>query len=556
MRCLGNIVRSQTKRQSVPLGNSGRRAKFTSQIVKFISECYQMPQSIVFNQTLDNALTLLEEGARASDRSVPRFIEPMQGTIRRAESKRHHIIFGRRGSGKSSLLHKTANILHEKNYPVAFVDLERFKGHLYPDLLLSVLIAAFVECDSWLEQYLEQNKAKWHLLFKSPKQFHESNDQTRVITHLRSTLKSHIEALKKELHSSDHSTVSTKTDNNVTRHVDIRMSVSTGVEQSTQEFRSEEFSRTKIDFLHRTILDYQNIFATMSKLTQSDCYLFLDDLYHIARSDQPKLLDYIHRIAKGHHLWLKIGTIKFRSTWYLPGAPPIGLKLADDADDIDLDQTLEKYSTTKQFLTNILDQYLREANAPERDDLISETGLERLAIASGGVPRDFLGLFRRAVDEARNRLNTNPNHPRGQKIGAEDVNAGAGKYGESKREELNRDVSEDQEILASTLEKIASFCLDEGNANIFLVEQDIDSEDHQRINELIDLRLIHHVKSRVTVRDRPKKSYRALLLDVSQYTGERKRRGIKMIEFWKEGQELRNASWIYSPMNSVPERFE
>jgi hypothetical protein len=53
----------------------------------------------------------------------------------------------------------------------------------------------------------------------------------------------------------------------------------------------------------------------------------------------------------------------------------------------------------------------------------------------------------------------------------------------------------------------------------------------------------------VTVRDRPGKIYEAYLLDLSQYTGERKKRDMRIIEFWKTGaeDELRRTALIYEP---------
>ncbi len=57
---------------------------------------------------MDALATKVEEAARSSKAGVKHFREPAHGTLRRATSKRHHMIFGRRGSGKSSLLEKTA----------------------------------------------------------------------------------------------------------------------------------------------------------------------------------------------------------------------------------------------------------------------------------------------------------------------------------------------------------------------------------------------------------------------------------------------------------------
>jgi hypothetical protein len=94
---------------------------------------------------------LVEESTRSTREGVKYFIEPASGTLERAKNKRHHIIFGRRGSGKSSLLAKVTEDLTISRSPTAYVDLEEFKGHSYPDVLLSVLIKALSEFKKWLE---------------------------------------------------------------------------------------------------------------------------------------------------------------------------------------------------------------------------------------------------------------------------------------------------------------------------------------------------------------------------------------------------------------------
>jgi hypothetical protein len=73
------------------------------------------------------------------------------------------------------------------------------------------------------------------------------------------------------------------------------------------------------------------------------------------------------------------------------------------------------------------------------------------------------------------------------------------------------------------------------------------------IHELVDLKLLHLVRSRVTVSGRRGKIFEAYMLDLSQYAGARKRRGLEMIEFWKPGvqESLRKASLIYSIKSSA-----
>ena len=93
----------------------------------------------------------LEEATRSSSSGVRRFIEPAAGTLTRATSRTNHLVFGRRGSGKSSLLRKAAQDLTVDRRPIAFVDLESFKGHEYPDVLISVLIETFSKFAEWLK---------------------------------------------------------------------------------------------------------------------------------------------------------------------------------------------------------------------------------------------------------------------------------------------------------------------------------------------------------------------------------------------------------------------
>ena len=327
------------------------------------------------------------------------------------------------------------------------------------------------------------------------------------------------------------------------------LEASRSAKKSTEEEISERFTRTKLDLLHRRIIEYQKIFRDLSSLSSGDSYLVLDDLYHIRRSDQPRVIDYFHRLGKSASLWIKIGTIRHRSSWYINGDPPIGMKIGDDGDEIDLDLTLEKYQQAKDFLSRILRSFFDAAKL-KIDDILTDGALDRLVLASGGVARDFLGIFRRSIGIARNRTSG----ARGPKIGVEDVNAAAGEYDQYKREELSRDTfKEDEEPIEDEFAKIREFCLDSANANCFLIEKDAQHSLSNRVEELTDLRLVHKVRSRVTISSRPGKLFEAYMLDVSQYTASRKKRELEVIEFWwpDSTERLRRVSLIYPPAASA-----
>jgi hypothetical protein len=490
---------------------------------------------------------IVEEATRSTREGARRFVEPAEGTLERAKSRRHHIIFGRRGSGKSSLLTKAAAELTIDRRPIVFVDLEEFKGHTYPDVLISVLIRALREFDDWLKTAAINpgtKKSFWDKLFGSiPRRPALKKTPVSELTAKLGVLLSELETLLYEPDEADRAATSEISAQNATSlsaglsakavgaNASLKADVSSG--QSTKDSLEVKYTHKKIAMLQRNILKYKDFFTQLGKVSDGPSFLLFDDLYHIPRKDQASLIDYFHRIAKGSNLWLKIGTIRHRTRWYVAGDPPTGMKLGDDADEIDLDVTLEKYDLTKRFLLKILDALCTSAEVA-LPTVLAEGARDRLVLASGGVARDFLTIFRRSIDVSRERLQSRGELNRGTKIGAEDVNLAAGEYDKFKREEFERDTqSADRDKLLGTLSTITTFCLQSSNSNCFLLLKDRGDDFTYDIHELVDLKFLHQVRSRVTVRDEQGKLYEAYMLDLSQYTGERKRRSLDMVEFWK-----------------------
>ena len=499
-------------------------------------------QEILNTDAVARLERLIEEATRSTAEGVRRFIEPASGTLDRAVARQHHLVFGRRGSGKSSLLRKAAADLTVDRRPIAFVDLETFKGHAYPDVLLSVLIKTFSEFAEWLETaaIAPANKGSFWTRFFGTKPTRSAFDKTQAKLQSEA-LRQSVADLRDLLFSEDDIAIEAKQSNKKTDKEGTKAEASAavgGVKGSVadESMRSSEdgqeltkkYSLNKLNYLHRHILDYQALFHRMSALSGGDAFLFLDDLYHIRRRDQAQVIDYFHRIGKSNHLWIKIGTIRHRSQWYINGDPPIGAKIGDDIGEIDLDQTLERYSNTRTFLGKILDAFLGESGVI-RDAVLTDGALDRLVLASGGVTRDFLGILRRSILIARERGDT----ARGPKVGVEDVNGAAGEYDSLKREELSRDTLDESQRLEDEFTRIGNFVKNYSNANVFLMDKSLPDAEMAPVEELVDLRLIHRVKTSVTVADRPGKKFEAYMLDVSQYTASRKKRELDIIEFWR-----------------------
>lgn len=516
--------------------------------------------SELYSPAVDDLLVLCEEVTRATPEGARRFIEPAPGVLSRAKSNQHHIIFGRRGSGKSSLLRKMAADLTIDRRPIAFVDMETFKGHSYPDVLISVLIKSLLEFKKWLNSAATapaNKKSFWKRLYDAiPKRPPFSKVQT---TTLASELELLIKALELQLRAPESSekqtkqTLSDEKSAGVELAVDggmpganIKNKVTLGAKSLGSIEEQSKYVSHKVEYLHQNILRFQNFFQELSKLSDGASFLILDDLYHIRKADQAKVIDYFHRVAKGNNMWLKVGTIKHRSQWYEHSDPPIGMKLGDDAKEINLDISLEKFETLRNFLKKILTNLMDETPHLTIKGLLNPTAIDRLTIASGGVTRDFIGIFSHSISQARNR---DKQHHRGQKVGAEDVNLATGDYAPLKQEEFKLDTDSERKVLEAAFAKLVAFCTEKSKCNVFLVPQKLSGPARESIDQLIDLRLLHPVKSRVTLKKGATgELFEAYMLDLSQYTAARKVHEFQIVDLSAQGKDetIRKSSLIYS----------
>lgn len=509
---------------------------------------------------VDALLVLCEEVTRATPNGARRFIEPAPGVLSQAKSKQHHIIFGRRGSGKSSLLRKTAADLTVDRRPIAFVDMETFKGHSYPDVLISVLIKSLYEFKTWLGSAATapaNKKTFWARLYDAiPKRPPFNRTKTSSLASELEKLIADLEIQLTSPESCEKQTTETVSDEKTLAAdgsiegnvlgAKVRSNLAIGSKSTGTIEEQSKYISHKVEYLHQNILRFQGFFRNLSELSDGASFLILDDLYHIRKTDQAKVIDYFHRVAKGNDLWLKIGTIKHRSQWYEHSDPPIGVKLGDDAKEINLDISLEKFETLRGFLKKILSNLMLETPPLSINGLLNPTAIDRLTIASGGVARDFIGIFAKSISEARNRGN---GHHRGPKIGAEDVNLATGGYSPLKQEEFKLDSASEREILEEAFRKLVTFCTEVSKCNVFLVSQKLTGQARESIDQLIDLRLIHPVRSRVTLKKGAAgELFEAYMLDLSQYTAARKVHEFQIVDLGAVGMDevIRKASLKYS----------
>lgn len=129
------------------------------------------------------------------------------------------------------------------------------------------------------------------------------------------------------------------------------------------------------------------------------------------------------------------------------------------------------------------------------------------------------------------------------------MNLATGDYSPLKQEEFKLDTDSERKILEDEFKSLVDFCTETSKCNVFLVSQKLVGPVRESIDQLIDLRLVHPVKSRVTLKKGASgELFEAYMLDLSQYTAARKVHEFKMIDLGSadKDEDIRKASLIYS----------
>lgn len=195
-------------------------------------------------------------------------------------------------------------------------------------------------------------------------------------------------------------------------------------------------------------------------------YLQIDDFYFLKRSDQPLVMDYIHRLCKDLPLYFKVATLRHASTLYADRlGQALGAQERHDYQPINIDFTFSDFRKTANQNRKIFNEFGGRADfKPSElvDELFKGAGFDRLVLAGGGVPRDCLSLFLEILDAVQ--------PPNGDgRIGKDDVRISSRANFERRIEELKQDSDgREQGILIRGIYVLRQFCL-EKKSNILLV---------------------------------------------------------------------------------------
>lgn len=232
---------------------------------------------------LAKLVTYIEENLRASKSSGLHFVDPRHFRDRLV-SNQNHIVFGRRGAGKSTLI---SSLRTSKDKIIVELNLEDYKDITFPNIIIHVLVELLKQLE---------HAIVGHYPWYRPRP---------VAYKLQKRIKEQTQDLLKQIEEPDEQEQQVKTKSTSKMGggvktgadvVDISYDASKGKEIEISSSRSLK----KLDFLRNHLTDYKESVTRCSALcSNKPIFLIMDDFYFVPKSIQPELIDYFHRLTKG-----------------------------------------------------------------------------------------------------------------------------------------------------------------------------------------------------------------------------------------------------------------
>lgn len=459
-------------------------------------------------EDIAKVLRYIEENMRVTEQTSIEYLDT-QGNIDRLSIKQNHIIFGRRGSGKSLLL---KSLRKSNDFSCISVNMEDFKDISFPNSIIQVQKAIIKQ----LLPVIGVVHSKLTISY------------WKKTLPLIMRLKSQIKILDDQLIHPDEydKSVKEKKTGKVFGKGKGKVGgneVETGAEASEEIEISKKVKVDKLDNLKNKLTDVKELFSEAANIIGKDIYLILDDFYFVRKDEQPYFLDFFHRVSKNTPLYLKVATIKHRSKLYVQDDSYIGIEIPHDAQTLNLDYSLQDFNELVKFMRNLL-QHINEKVGVEVDysNLITDNAFRFLCLASGGVPRDFFSLI----------ISLGPLLGGERSISKPNVIEKAIENIANKMESFKKDAADEEVLLEHYLRFIKDDIINKKKWNAFLLSNsDVQTypQINQAIKELVDLRFLHLVNPNTSASNSDGTRYSAYMLDIGLFPNANPR-GFQQVE--------------------------
>jgi len=434
---------------------------------------------------IDELLVFLSEimrETRSTKKPLYKFVD--FGFVNRLASNRNHVIFGRRGSGKSVLLRELETRVESSKIHTILIDVEQIAQKSYPNLIIEFLLIV-------LRDLLARTRAGVLNKLNLSRRNLAGEIETEI-KRLESLYQKADEVKQKVLEREQKETKTEFNEEISTVQSILRLAANLSNRKATEQAIEEEATWKKIGALFNGIGKYRAIINKwLGDMGYDSLYILVDDFYQIDLLHQPLIADYLKRLIRGVPCYLKIATVRNRSLLFVrDNLTEAGLQAAHDYTSLDLDFSLDDFARARNFLSTILKNVCEGRLGPlNPDSLFASDGVEALDIlteASGGNPRDFINLLHDIIAAKRmSRVDTPITHS--------DILIAVVNYYDK---EIKRDMERTYlnfHILNSFLKQIISTCQENADIGFYVANKDLKNYPavSSLIGQLADSRFIH-----------------------------------------------------------------
>ncbi len=316
----------------------------------------------------------------------------------------------------------------------------------------------------------------------------------------------------------------------------LKYSKSFNSEEKTENNRSldfvEKFSQekiiTKTEMINDLQLDFITMFEGYKYIKDKGIMLFLDDFYQIKRDSHPFILQYFHAISKN----TKTGIFCYKVVT-LPSSLKINydneviFSVKDDYSKVELDGDLSNLEAIERSMVDMLIAMCGDETMSQNDiqGLFTADSLKYLVIATGGIPRDFMEAFSKAIQFSRSKHKAT--------VWKDEIYDVVRKLKEDKDSNIEIDSELSSQQVEKLLEIITNQIIKGLKTNVILYPIELVEQHEKILKNLVNLRYLHIIKEKITS-EKTKENCRAYLVDMTFYACGRMHANFNFCRFWEK----------------------
>lgn len=431
------------------------------------------------------------------------------------QGNNNHVLFGRRGTGKTHVLKYLKSIIEKEEKDCCiFIDIRQIgsTGSIYSDKKTPLEQRATRLFTDLLQEVRNQ------IIEYITKNDENKENYLSSVTPLLDGMLQLLNVRKVSGSVRIEQQVQKKTEDSV--KWDLTLAESPSFSHSSTSGSSDlSYEGTTNDGQYVEYMDFSSVYQTLQSILKEiaphKIWILVDEFAELDTELQILLADMFRRVlCPLHNCIFKIAAIEHRSAFKSQSSLKDykGLELGSDVSSCNLDDFMvfsNNHAQSLFFFRELLFQHVNsmlenddkysDSNSLIQDIFTQETAFEELVQAAEGVPRDAFNILAKAITEDYYN-----------KVSVNNIRKAAKNWYNEDKQNPIMSYHGAMPLLNWIIDKV----INERHARAFLLRND---KEYELINFLYDSRILHIIKQNISSRDKPGMKFNAYSIDYGCY---------------------------------------